>query len=48
VKQITVEQHEPLTDESGGVRRLTRRVAQMGAIADANGPAMEKISDSLQ
>ena len=48
VQQISVEEHEALADEGGSVRRLTRRVAQMGAITDANRPAMEKIPDSLQ
>jgi hypothetical protein len=47
-QQIPIEEHEAPADEGGGVRGLTRRIAQTGAIANANGPAMEKIPDSLQ
>jgi hypothetical protein len=47
-QQIAVQKHKAAANESGGVRGVTGRVAQTGAIADANRPAMEKIPDSLQ
>jgi hypothetical protein len=48
VQKIAIEQHQALADECGGVRGLARRIAQIGAVTDTNGPALEKIVDSLQ
>jgi hypothetical protein len=47
-QQIAVKQHEALPDESGGVRGLTGRIAELGAIGNADGAALEKFPDSLQ
>ena len=47
-QQVAVEKHEAPANEGGGVCGLTRGVAQVGAVANANRPAMEKIPDSLQ
>jgi hypothetical protein len=47
-KQVPIEQDDPIPDERRCVSRMARRIAQSGAIVDANRTAVEKIPDSLQ